>query len=87
MASAAATSRTSLQRKLKQTMGITPQDLMREARIKHACLLLQTTNKTITEITFDCGFTDPKYFSKCFKTSVGRTPSEWRGERGDLVKT
>lgn len=78
MASAAATSRTSLQRKLKQTMGITPQDLMREARIKHACLLLQTTNKTITEITFDCGFTDPKYFSKCFKTSVGRTPSEYR---------
>lgn len=78
MAEAAATSRSGLQRKLKQTMGITPQDLLREARIKHACLLLQTTDKTVAEIAYACGFTDPKYFSRCFKQSTGQVPTEYK---------
>ena len=78
MAAAAATSRSGLQRKLKQTMGITPQDLMREARIKHACLLLRKTDKTIAEVAYACGFTDPKYFSRCFKQSVGQSPTEYK---------
>ena len=78
MAAAAATSRSGLQRKLKQTMGITPQDLMREARIKHACQLLCKTDKTIAEVAYACGFTDPKYFSRCFKQSVGQSPTEYK---------
>lgn len=78
MAEAAATSRSGLQRKLKQTMGITPQDLMKEARIKRACQLLQATDKTVAEVAYACGFTDPKYFSRCFKQSTGKSPSEYR---------
>ena len=78
MAAAAATRRSGLQRKLKQAMGITPQDLMREARIKHACQLLQTTDKTVAEVAYACGFTDPKYFSRCFKQSVGQSPTEYK---------
>ena len=78
MAAAAATSRSGLQRKLKQTMGITPQDLVREARIKHACQLLYKTDKTIAEVAYACGFTDPKYFSRCFKQSVGQSPTEYK---------
>ena len=78
MAAAAATSRSGLQRKLKQTMGVTPQDLMREARIKHACQLLCKTDKTIAEVAYACGFTDPKYFSRCFKQSVGQSPTEYK---------
>lgn len=78
MAAAAATSRSGLQRKLKLSMGITPQDLLREARIKRACQLLQTTDKTIADVAYSCGFTDPKYFSRCFKQSTGRTPSEYK---------
>ncbi len=50
MALAAATSRSGLQRKLKQAMGITPLDLMREARIKRACQLLRQTEKSIAEV-------------------------------------
>ena len=80
MAAAAATSRSGLQRKLKQTMGITPQDLLREARIKHACLLLRSTDKTVAEVAYACGFTDPKYFSRSFKQSVGQTPSEYKNQ-------
>ena len=82
LASAAATSPSGLQRKVKQAMGITPQDLLREARIKHACLLLDTTDKTISEVAYSCGFSDPKYFSRCFKTSMGKSPTEYK--TGDL---
>ena len=78
MAAAAAVSRSGLQRKLKQTMGITPLDLLREARIKHACLMLRQTDKNISEVAYACGFTDPKYFSRCFRQSTGCTPSEYK---------
>jgi AraC-like DNA-binding protein len=78
MAAAAAVSRSGLLRKLKQTMGITPQELLSEARIKHACQLLARTDKNVSEIAYFCGFTDPKYFSRCFRQSQGCTPSEYR---------
>lgn len=78
MAMAAATSRSGLQRKLKQVMGITPQDLLREARIKRACQLLRQTDKTIAEVAYACGFSDPKYFSRSFKQSTGQSPTEYK---------
>ena len=78
MAVAAATSRSGLQRKLKQTMGITPQDLLREARIKRACQLLRQSDKTVAEVAYACGFTDPKYFSRCFKQSTGQSPTDYK---------
>ena len=78
MAAAAAVSRSGLLRKLKQTMGVTPQELLSEARIKHACQLLRNTDKTVSEIAYACGFTDPKYFSRSFKQSTGLSPSEFR---------
>jgi len=78
MASAVATSRSGLQRKLKKMMGITPQDLLREARIKHAIRLLRTTTMNVAEVAYASGFSDPKYFSRCFKQSVGSSPSEYR---------
>ena len=78
MAAAAATSRSGLQRKLKHTMGITPQDLLREARIKHACQLLRQTDKSIADVAYASGFTDPKYFSRCFKQSTGQSPTEYK---------
>ena len=81
MAQAAAVSRSGLQRKLKQAMGITPQDLMKEARIKRACQLLRKTDKNVAEVAYACGFTDPKYFSRSFKQSTGLSPSEYR-EKG-----
>ena len=78
LAAAAAVSRSGLQRKLKQTMGVTPQELLSEARIKRACQLLQQTDKSVAEVAYACGFSDPKYFSKCFKQSTGKTPSEYK---------
>ena len=78
MAQAAAVSRSGLQRKLKQAMGITPIDLLREARIKRACQLLRQTDKSVSDIAYACGFTDPKYFSRSFKQSTGLSPTEYK---------
>jgi transcriptional regulator GlxA family with amidase domain len=78
MAAAAAVSRSGLQRKLKQAMGVTPQELLSEARIKRACQLLRQTDKSIAEVAYSCGFNDPKYFSRNFRQSMGQSPSEYK---------
>lgn len=78
MADACNVSRSVLQRKLKQLVGLTPNDFMREARIKKACLMLDEGNYIVSEVAYRCGFSDPKYFSRCFKKTMGITPSEYR---------
>ena len=78
MAQYAAVSRSHLNHKLKHVLGVTPSEMIREARIKHACLLLKDYNMSINDIAYSCGFTDPKYFSKCFKASTGYTPTNYR---------
>lgn len=78
MAEAAAVSRSGLQRKMKQIMGVSPLDFLKEARMKHACHLLTSTTMAVSDIAYTCGYTDPKYFSRCFKASVGKSPKEWR---------
>lgn len=78
MAEAALMSKSNLTRKLKELIGLTPGDFLKEARIKKATELLKNTNMNISEIAYMCGFNDPKYFSKVFKSSIGKTPSEYR---------
>ena len=80
MAEACAVSRSVLQRKMKQMMGVTPVDFLREARLKRACQMLHVTDLTVSEVAYRCGFSDPKYFSRCFKQSVGLSPSEYKGQ-------
>lgn len=78
MASAGATSRSGLNRKMKSTVGMTPLDFLNEARIQKACKLLKENQLHISDIAFLCGFSDPKYFSRCFKKTINITPSEYR---------
>ena len=84
MAAAVAMSRSALQRRLKQIAGVTPLDFLREARQKHAEQLLSATAMTISEVAFACGYSDPKYFSRTFKTATGKSPTEWRMENVEL---
>lgn len=83
MAAATATSRSSLNRKTKSLLGVTPADFLREARMKRACQQLTTTMRGVNDIAYSCGFSDPKYFSKCFKASIGMSPSEYRQHKND----
>ncbi len=78
IAQAVAVSRTSLHRKMKQMMGTSPMEFLREARIRKAAKMLTTTDRNVSEIAYLCGFSDPKYFSKCFKTAFGQTPTEYK---------
>lgn len=83
MAAAAATSRSSLNRKIKALLGVTPGDFLKEARMKRACQQLQTTSRCVNDIAYSCGFSDPKYFSKCFKASFNMSPTEYRNKTTD----
>ena len=54
-------------------------------RISTAKHLLLTTNKTVCEIAFLCGFTDPLYFTRIFSKEIGIAPSVFR-QRFELSK-
>lgn len=73
-------SRVQLYRKIKSLAGMTPVELLRKARVARGKQLLESTDKTISEITYDVGFTAPSYFAKCFKDEYGISPGEVRGK-------
>ena len=73
-----AMSRVQLYRKVKALTGNTPVELLRRARVGRAHELLLTTDKSISEIAYACGFSAPSYFNKCFKDEYGITPGELR---------
>lgn len=79
MADATATSRSGLNRKMKSLLGVTPLDFIREARIRKACQLLRQ-GLPVNDVAYSCGFSDPKYFGKCFKAEIGMTPKEYKVE-------
>lgn len=78
MASGCACSESSLYRKTHALLGVSPGNFLQEARLKHAARLLTATDTSVTDIAYESGFTDPKYFSKCFKKRFELSPSEFR---------
>ena len=71
-------SRTIFYRKLKSIIGLTPVDFIREIRIKRAVQLIDSGEYNFSQIAYMTGFSDPKYFSKCFKKVMGVTPTEYK---------
>jgi AraC-like DNA-binding protein/predicted transcriptional regulator YdeE len=51
---------------------------VRDRRIQRACMQLSLTEKTVTEICFDCGFDSAQAFSRAFKNACGVSPSVYR---------
>jgi AraC-like DNA-binding protein len=78
LAAATATSRSGLNRKMKHLFGMSPAEFIRESRISRAATLLATTDRTISDIAYECGFSDMNYFGKCFKARHKITPSAYR---------
>lgn len=78
MAAEVAISRPALNRKVKQITGMTPLELIKTARMQKACQMLKEERFSINEIAYECGFSDAKYFSKCFKSATGMTPTDYR---------
>lgn len=76
-ASASVSDREAL-RAFRRGLQKTPFQYLTEVRIRMACRLLRETNRQITDIAYDCGFSSPSYFGKVFHESTGTTPLEYR---------
>ncbi len=70
--------RSQLYRKIKALTNYSPVELMRTLRLRHARTLLTSTDKTISEIAYEVGFSSPAYFTKCYKDAYGETPTDLR---------
>jgi signal transduction histidine kinase/DNA-binding response OmpR family regulator/ligand-binding sensor domain-containing protein len=68
----------SLYRKLKSVVGQSSNELIRSIRLKRAAQLLKNSNNTVSEITYMVGFSDVKYFRKCFQKQFDKTPTNYR---------
>lgn len=77
-------SQATLYRKLKSMVGLTPADFFRKVKMRRAVQLLETSDMNISQVAYSVGFTDPKYFSKCFKHDMGATPLEYRQKHATL---
>jgi len=71
------TTKSTFYRKIKSLTGLAPNEFVRNIRLKHACLMLQSETGNISDIAYSVGFSDPKYFSTCFKSEFGISPSEY----------
>ena len=74
--------RVQLYRKIKALTNYSPNELLRIARLKKAASLLASSEKTISEITYEVGFTSPSYFTKCYKEYFGESPTDFLKRRG-----
>lgn len=71
-------SKMQIYRKLKDLKGITPTDFIRKIRLQKVEHLLSTSNDTIAEIMYKCGFNNKAYFYRLFCKEYGKTPKEFR---------
>ena len=71
-------SQSTLYRKLKVTAGQSANEFIQNIRLKYAARLLRETSRTVSEITFDVGFSDSSYFSRAFRKCFGVSPKQWR---------
>ncbi len=70
-------SRANLYKKMMSITGKGPHDFMRSIRLKRAHQLLEKSQRQISEIAYEVGFSSPKRFSENFKAEFGMTPSEF----------
>ena len=78
LAFAVSLSRSVFYGKIKSIVGMAPVDFVKHVRILRAEELITKSNYSFSQIAYAVGFSDPKYFSKCFKKETGMTPSEYR---------
>ncbi len=70
-------SRANLYRKLKAVTELSPTELIRNKRLEIAAKLLLESSYTVSEISVYTGFNSHAYFTNCFKSFYGYSPSEW----------
>lgn len=67
-----------LQRLFKRVKGLSPSEYVQQVRLEKAIDKLETTDFSISDISFSVGLSSTPYFITFFKKKVGHTPSEYR---------
>ena len=67
-----------LERRFKKHLAKTPNQFINEIRLENARRLLVETQLPVSQIAYECGFSEPSYFSKQFKRLFGEMPSQIR---------
>jgi len=75
-------SRSSFYNRIKEFTQMAPNEYLKDFRLRKATMYLTETRLAIADIAYKTGFTDPAYFSSCFRTRYGITPSVYRKQNG-----
>ena len=78
MANAMGMGRVPFFHKVRALVNKTPAELVRDLRLKHACILLKRTNINMSELATNVGFLTAENFIKVFKEKFGLSPLEYR---------
>lgn len=70
--------RSQFYRKIKALTNFSPVELLRNLRLKRARDLITSTDKSISEIAYEVGFSNPAYFTKCYREVYSETPTALR---------
>lgn len=70
-------SRMQLYRKLKALVDVSPNEFIRNYRLRKAAKLLECGEMNVTEVIYETGFSHKSYFTRCFKEMYGITPKEY----------
>ena len=81
MASLLNMSRSSLNRKIKGVLDMTPNEYIRLERLKKAAQMLKDGEGRVNEICYMVGFSTPSYFAKCFREQFGVLPKDFIKEK------
>jgi AraC family cel operon transcriptional repressor len=65
-------------RTMRAYYAMTPTAFVTDLRLRRAEMLLATTSESLTAIAYRCGFSSPSYFSKCFRSTQGVSPRDFR---------
>ena len=65
-------------RSFRDCFGETPHRYLQRRRVERAMFLLRETDRSVTDICFDVGFTSLGTFSRTFRDVVGETPTDYR---------
>jgi AraC-like DNA-binding protein len=71
-------------RTFRAVFGETPHRYLQRRRVERAMALLRETDRSITQICFDVGFSSPGTFSRTFHVIVGLSPSAYREQAGPV---
>lgn len=68
-------------RRFRQLTGQSPIHYFIQLKMQRACQLLDTTELSVKQIGAELGYQDPLYFSRVFRRTLGRSPSDYREQR------